>query len=405
MSEPLQSAPLAVLALDDDQAQRHVLAAALHQIATVSFHSTPADVVAAARSQAYDVAILDVHLRRSREDGFDVARQLQQADPDLAVAVYTGDDSSVVLENALDVRALRRVLKGAGKQAIIAAVQECAAETALRRQRNHEAALGRDAHAHLAQQVQTVELTRTIADVYRGFFHELATELTSLGMTAAAFDELASRLAHTPGDSRSVKTVGENLARIAGANARVVSRLGHAVRQMASDAGELTDFENRAPIMAALQSLERLLAADVRLFGRLKILAPLQEIVLPTSPVALLNVLRNTALHLLAACGEQPTLEVRASTLTRGEAESVIAATPSLLVLNRAQLRAPTYLRFSFSSAGARIALESLRAALAGPQQAGPLFIVANFAALLGGTVVFQQGARGATAELFFPTW
>ncbi len=405
MNEPPARRPLLVLALDDDPAQRPVLVAALHGLAEVRFFSLPQDAVSAAGQDKFDVAILDVHLRRSVEDGIDVARRIRQTDPDLAVILYTGDESPAVLESALDVRALRRLLKASGKQAIIAAVQTGAAETASRRHTSAQAIVGREALRHLEDQGRTVELTRTMTDVYRGFFREIANELTALGVTAAAFGELTARLGAGAGTRAVMQGVHADLLRVAAANTASVGRLAEASRQMESHAGDLTNFENRAQVTSVLRLLERVLATDDRVSGRLKITPPLRELVLPVSAIALLNGLRNMAFFLIDAGGPQAALEVRVSVLSRGEAEVVLSHPRPTIVVNRSQLHAAEYVRFSLCCIGASFTLARLDAALAGPPAAGELHAVANLTALLSGAAAFQQTSSAGFGELLFPTW
>ncbi len=148
-----------ILAVDDDPAQRHVLGALLHGTARIDFFSNPTTALDALRAGSYDAAVLDVHLRRSRLDGFDVARRIRTADPCLAIIIHTGDDSPAVLENTIDVRAIRRVLKASGRVALSGAVRECVQETREARERQREAALGRETRHHLTTQQQTMELS------------------------------------------------------------------------------------------------------------------------------------------------------------------------------------------------------------------------------------------------------
>lgn len=405
MSDLSHRSLLEVLAVDDDVAQRHVLNATLHGVARVQFCMTPAQAVEAVREARFDVAILDVHLRRSREDGFDIARSLHAIDPNLEVLLYTGDDSAEVLEHALEVRALRRILKASPRATIVQAVRDCADETHRNRVANRDAKLGQDARRHLEEQTRTVEISRTIADLYRGFFHSLANELTALGVTGAVVSSVAERAAAGSPTPAALRRLGEDLQRTASANAAALARISAMVRQMTTEAGDLTNENQRAQVSVALQALAKIFLADGRLGGGLKIVPPSRELVLPISSAALVNVLRNVV-QFLAWCSDGvASAAVTVDLVERADAERVLMRADGLLVLNRDALKGARYVRFHCRCEPARVDAATLTAAMAEPPNAGPLYALAHLSARFSAPVVCRQTGKGATIELLFPAW
>lgn len=405
MSEPLRSPLLEVLAVDDDVAQRYVLSATLHGVARVHFCSAPEQAVEAVRATAFDAAILDVHLRRSREDGFDVARALHAIDRNLEVLLYTGDDSSGVLENALEVRAVRRILKASPRAAIIQAVRDCAEATRANRETSRQATIGREAHRHLEEQVRTLEISQTLADLHRGFFRSLANELTALGVAGAVFNALAERAEGGSMNPQGTRQLGENLRHTAEANAAALARITAMVRQMTTEAGGLTNETSRAQVGVALQALAKIFLGDTRVAGGLKVIAPTLEVVLPVSSPVLVNALRNVVHFLLERRTGEASVSVTASWAERAEAERLLAAKDGVLVLNREVMRAGRYVHFHCRCEPTRIDAVAVTAALSGPPEAGLLYALAHISAENAVPVVCRQGGSGASVELLFPAW
>lgn len=404
MTEAARNPWLEVLAVDDDAAQRHVLNATLHGVARVHFCSTPAEALAAGRAMRFDVAILDVHLRRSREDGFDIARALHEIDPCLEVLLYTGDDSAGVLENALEVRALRRVLKASSRVAIVQAVRDCAEETWRNRTASRDATIGKEARRHLEEQTRTVDISRTVADLYRGFFHSLANELTALGVTGAVLESLAERAAEAP-DTALVPRLVEELRLTTDANAGALARISAMVRQMTTEAGDLTNENQRAQVGVTLQALAKIFVADLRLSGGLRIAPPEPERVLPVSSTALLNVLRNVVGFLLEHRSGSGEAMVAVELIDRAGAERILGAADGLLVLNREAMRAERFVRFHCRCEGVALDAATLTAALAGPPEAGRLYALAHLSARFAAPALCRQAGARAVVELLFPAW
>lgn len=405
MSEPLRSPLLEVLAVDDDVAQRHVLNATLHGVGRLHFCSTPEQAAEAVRGTVFDVAILDVHLRRSREDGFDVARALHAIDANLEVLLYTGDDSSAVLENALEVRAVRRILKASPRAAIVQAVRDCAEATRANREASRHAAIGKEAHRHLEEQSRTLEISQTLADLHRGFFRSLANELTALGVAGAVFNALAERAEGGSMNGNSTRQLGESLRHTAEANAAALARVTAMVRQMTTEAGDLTNEHPRAQVGVALQALAKIFLGDARLAGGLKVIAPPLELVLPVSSPTLVNALRNVIHFLLEHRTAEASVAVTATLAERADVERLLATKDSVLVLNRDAVPAARYVHFHCRCEPARVDAAAVTAALSGPPEAGLLYALAHLSAQSAVPVVCRQGGTGASVELLFPAW
>lgn len=405
MSEPITAPLLEVLAMDDDAGQRHVLNATLHGVARVHFCATPDETIEAVRATRFDVAILDVHLRRSRADGFDVARSLHEIDPGLEVLLYTGDDSSEVLESALEVRALRRILKASSRAAIVQAVRECADETRRNRVANRDAAIGKDARRHLEEQTRTLEISHTVADLYRGFFHSLANDLTALGVTGVVVSSLAERAAAVGSSASAAKRLTEDLQRAADTNAAVLARISAMVRQMTTEAGDLTNENQRAQVGVALQALAKIFVGDVGLNGGLRVVPPSPELVLPISATALINVLRNVVDFLLENSARPTSALVSAERVDLAEAKRILSADPGLFVMNRDALAASHYVRFHCRCEAADVRGVSFTAAFAGPPEAGPLYALAHVSARCSAPAICRQSASAAAIDLLFPAW
>jgi DNA-binding NarL/FixJ family response regulator len=397
-----------VIALDDDVAQRHVLNATLHGVARVQFCATPEAALEAVRATRFDVAILDVHLRRSREDGFDVARALHELDASLEILLYTGDDSPGVLESALEVRALRRILKASPRAVIVQAVRECAEETRRNRIANRDAAIGQEARQHLEEQTRTLEISRTVADLYRGFFHSLANELTALGVTGAVLASIAEEVERVGPENGLSKRLVDDVRRTSGANAEALARISAMVRQMTTEAGDLMNENQRAQVGVTLQALAKIFVTDTRLRGGLKAAPPSPELVLPLSPVALLNALRNGVHFLLengSAGGAGATVTIAAELIERHEVTKMLSRADNLLVLNREAMGATRYVWFHCRSDVASLNAAALAGALAGPPRAGLLYALAHLSARFSAPVTGRQSKGGGAIELLFPAW
>jgi CheY-like chemotaxis protein len=405
MNDGPRDSLLEVLAVDDDVAQRHVLNVTLHGVARVQFCATPEQAVEAVRGTAFDVAILDVHLRRSREDGFDVARALHGIDANLEVLLYTGDDSAAVLESALEVRAVRRILKASPRAAIVQAVRECAEATRANREASRHATIGREARRHLEAQAHTLEISRTVADLHRGFFHSLANDLTALSVAGAVFNALAERAESGAMSASAARQLGENLRQTADANAAALARITAMVRQMTTEAGDLLNESPRAQVGVALQALAKIFLADARLSGGMKVVPPALELVLPVSSAALVNALRNGVHFLLEHRTAEASVAVTAALVERAEAERLLAVKDSVLVLNGEAMPAARYVHFHCRCEPARIEGAEVAAALSVPPEAGLLYALAHLSAQGGAPVVCRQGVRGASIELLFPAW
>lgn len=405
MNDPRQNALLEVLAVDDDVAQRHVLNATLHGVGRVHFCATPEQAIEAARARVFDVAILDVHLRRSREDGFDVARALQEIDANLEVLLYTGDDSAEVLENALEVRAVRRILKASPRAVIVQAVREGAAATRTNRDASHHAAIGKEAHRHLEEQARTMEISQTQADLYRGFFHSLANELTALGVAGAVFNALAERAAGGSMNASSTQQLGENLRHTAESNAAALARITAMVRQMTTEAGDLMSESRRTQVGVALQALAKIFVGDARLASGLRVVPPALELVLPVSSATVVNALRNVVHFLVEHRTDDASVALTAGAVERAEVERSLAAKDGVLVLNRDAMPAARYVRFQCQCEPARIDAAMVAAALSGPPEAGLLYALAHLSAQGAAPVVCRQAGSRASVELLFPAW
>lgn len=405
MSDTPPDAMLDVLAVDDDAAQRHVLNATLFGVARVEFCPTPDQAIAAVRHRRFDAAILDVHLKRSRLDGFDIARALQEIDPELEILLYTGDDSAEVLENALEVRARRRILKASSRAAIVQAVRACAEATRRNRVDRRDAVIGKEAQRHFEEQNHTVEISRTVADLYRGFFHSLANELTALGVTGAVLSALGERAASANTDAAARRRLREDLQRVAGANAETLARISTLVRQMTTEAGDLTNECQRAQISVVLQALATIFLGDPRLGGKLRVVPPPTELVLPISPAALVNALSNVIRFLLAHAATPTAVTLAATVVPRTEATRLIAHDRPLLVINRNAPEAPRYVRIHCQCDAAQLAHALLAPALAGPPAAGALYALAHLSARLSAPVVCRQRNGHALLDVLIPAW
>lgn len=397
---------LRVLALDDDPAQRHVLNAALHNVAWLDFFTDPAAAAQAVSATAYDAAIVDVHLRRSREDGFQFARGVQQVDPALGILLYTGDDSHEVLESALEIRAMRRLLKASGNHSIVSSVQACAEETQRNRRLHQNAASGAEARQQLQEQVTTIEISRTLADLYRGFFHGLCNDLTAAGVTSAALSSLADQSVNgEPGSAAHKRTLTE-LRRTAEANAGIISRLGLTVAQTAGEGTSLTGLQEKTLLGPALQALKVILSTDPRLAaGGMTLTVPERELVVPMAQMEFLNGLRNTAMFLLDHATGSASLLITCSVEPSSAAIALANDPPPLLLLNRRSLVQPSFIHLRCCCPTARVAVEEIQAGLAEPPAPGRLFPLSRLAASLSGAIAFRQAKAGAIIDLFLPTW
>lgn len=394
-----------VFAVDDDLAQRHVLNAILHGEAVVDFFSEPHAALASLQPGIYDAAIVDVHLRRSPLDGFDVARRIRAIDPFLSIVIYTGDDSPAVLEESLDVRAIRRVLKASSKSALVSAIKECAEETRAARVRQYEAALGRETQRHLKEEAKSAEFSRTTADFHRAMFSTLANDLTGLGVAIAAARKLAEQIPATDTKQAERENVVHAIRHaLVGADS-ALARLNGAYRRINLFSDGLLGQENRAQVNDAVEAACNILKLDPRLAGRKIQFHPSDmEPMLPTSQLALLSGLRGTAHFLLDTCDGNVTGFSMGVARVDGPTAMRMATEPApLLLLNRNSLERAEFVHIRCACSPSALTPDKLTPALAEPPAAGRLYPLVLLAGMLSAVVAIQRTKTGAVVEILFP--
>lgn len=399
--------PLRIFAVDDDQAQRHVLGAILHGLAVIDFFSDPSVALASLTAGRYDAAVIDVHLRRSRLDGFDLSRRIRAADPCLAIVIHTGDDSPAVLEDALDVRAIRRVLKASGKATLVQAVQECARETREARARHREAELGRESRRHLAEQARTTELSRTMADFHHAMLRTLADDLTGLGVANAASRSLVARISDPGLPATARRRLQEELQRTLEAGDGALARLNGAYRRMSQFSDGLFGQQTHAQTNVAVEAAGRILELDSRLAGlKIKWLPAEKEQVLPAPHLAVISGVRSAGLFLLDNCEGMPgefTLSV--ARVDRAAALGLATQPAPLLLLNRAFLDRAEFVHVRCACTPSGLVSASVAPALAEPPANGRLYSLTLLAAMLSGVISIQRTRASGVVEMLFPAW
>lgn len=390
-----------VLALDDDLHQRTVLRAALYGFVEVDFHSTTESAMEAIKGNHFAAAIIDVHIKRTRDGGIGFIRDVKEFDPELAVILYTGDDSPAILEEALGVRALRRVLKSTGSATLRDALKEALDETTSRRAMAATVLDGKEAKAQLAEHVRTVELSRTLAGMYRGFFHALRNELSVLSLSAAVFDRLLVSLKDEGGNKEIRAKILEQLGTNNACNLKTVDKVVGLVLQAAEDRFGSSQLGDGAHADQTLDSLANMLASDPHLNGQGVTLGTVeQDIILNVGSVELLNVLYSVCSFLLGSSEGVVGLTVGCTIIDNAQATRAALSPAPIVLLNRQHLQSSGYVRFQLNCTGARLTQSDVVAALAEPPARGPLHNLAVLAAHLRCVVSFQSLQDGVNVEI-----
>jgi DNA-binding NarL/FixJ family response regulator len=133
--------PIDVLVCDDSEAMRALLRVIIELRPSLRFTGEAVDghdaIREATRLQP-DVILLD--LAMPRRTGLEVLPELRVVAPDAKIIVFSGFATATVGDAAIDLGAVRYLMKGANPDAIIQAIEEVAAEPA-------QGALLADTHA------------------------------------------------------------------------------------------------------------------------------------------------------------------------------------------------------------------------------------------------------------------
>jgi DNA-binding NarL/FixJ family response regulator len=130
--EPNQSLPnaISVLICDDNEAMRALLRVVVELRSTLRVAGEAADghdAIREATELQPDVILLD--LAMPRRTGLEVLPELRRVAPEARVIIFSGFSTATVVEEAIDLGAIRYLTKGADPEAINDAIEEVFAET------------------------------------------------------------------------------------------------------------------------------------------------------------------------------------------------------------------------------------------------------------------------------------
>jgi len=186
-----------IVVLEDERPQVLAIRAALKGLGEVRDFADPDSALSFVKEHAADAAIVDIHMPRHRIDGMEFIRSVRHFDRDLSVIIRTGDDSVELADDAIEVRAFRRAIKGKTSiDELRALTVEALVETRDRRQTSRNAAGTARVKTQLVQTLGTVEDELSVTEGYKAMFQALRNTLTAI----AGYSEVLCEAAGNSGD-------------------------------------------------------------------------------------------------------------------------------------------------------------------------------------------------------------
>jgi CheY-like chemotaxis protein len=355
----MTSRPVIVL-LDDERPQLLAMRAALQGLGDVHDFSEPERALEFVRHHAVDVAIVDIHMPENHTDGIDFIRAVREFDRDLCVVVRTGDDSTDLADDAIEVRAYRRIIKGRASIGDLRALTtEAVTETRHRRHVTRDAHGAKEARSQMVSTLGSVDDELSVAEGCKAMLQSMRNGLTAISGFAEIMWEAAER-----GGNAFLKVQ-------AGNNRALVSRMLLDVHTFLdgpfAESMRATQTHRVGTANAVLESVRQRFTASGHWLAQqrsFKVIGLSQDMFVSAAPLKLVTALR----HLIEFCLQRspPRTEVR---LTGHCVEHALAAagggTNPNLIFNEQALHASTaFVVFRVRADLTGHSLESIRQAI-----------------------------------------
>ncbi len=184
------TSPPTILILEDERAQLLTVKAALRGLGEIKEFSDPHAALIFLQQQTADAAIVDIHMPRFEIDGIDFIRSVRKFDRDLCVIVRTGDNSTELADDAIEVRAFYRAIKSKTTVDELRSLTAAAVmETRSRRQVTTDAANTAHVKTQWVQTLGSAEEGVSVTESYKGLFQAMRNRLTAIAGVAAVMNE------------------------------------------------------------------------------------------------------------------------------------------------------------------------------------------------------------------------
>ncbi len=190
------NAQATIVVLEDERPQLMLLQAALQGAGEVAAFSDPVAALDFLRNQPADVALIDIGLGAyAKMDGLEFIRAVREFDDDLCIIIRTGNTTTELADQAIELGAFRRSIKMKQPVEELRSLTQAAIdETRSRRQVSRDAATSAEFRGELGEALGTMDEEQSAGDAYRVFLQTMRNRITSV----AGMAELMCREATTP---------------------------------------------------------------------------------------------------------------------------------------------------------------------------------------------------------------
>ena len=311
------------------------------------------------RHHTADAAIVDVHMPRHSMDGMEFIRSVREFDRDLSVIIRTGDDSVELADDAIEVRAFRRAIKGRTSiDELRALTVDALTETRGRRQVTQTASSAELVRTQLATTLGSVEDELSVTDGYKAMLQAMRNTLTAIAGYAEVLCEVADR-----GGTAFLKEQSASNRTVVG---RLLADVNRFLDGPYAESLRATRTQRIGTANGVLESVrKRFLAAPQWLVdGRsLHVIGLSQDMYVSVAPIKLMTALR----HLIEFC-MQRSLPESVTRLTAHCVENAVVAIeetpePKLILRRRALGELAMCVVFRLRGDVANTSLEDIRRA------------------------------------------
>jgi len=190
------NAQATIVVLEDERPQLLLLQAALQGAGEIAAFSDPLAALDFLRNQPVDAALIDIGLGAlAKMDGLEFIRAVREFDEDLCIIIRTGNDTTELADQAIELGAFRRSIKMKQPVEELRSLTKAAIEeTRNRRRTSRDAATSAEIRGELGEALGTMDEEQSMGDTYRVFLQTMRNRVTSV----AGMAELMCREATSP---------------------------------------------------------------------------------------------------------------------------------------------------------------------------------------------------------------